>query len=174
MKTRISTFLVPLAALLLLACGGDKSKPTDTQTGDTSDTVDPDTTTCPSGTAGCPCADAQRCDSGLACVDGRCAASSAATLRVSPAAARACDILLADADGAKVARVVFGDAVKGHAIREGARTAVSVIANADADFPEDGVALELVGDAGKLPTIATVRCADRLGKPLANASATLD
>jgi hypothetical protein len=161
--------------LALVACGGDnKKKPTDTNTGgDTSDTVDNDTTTCEPGTAGCECAE-QRCDTGLSCVDGKCVATSSTELRLSPASARACDILLEDVAGAKVSRVVFSDDVKGHAIREGERTAVSVISKSDNEFATNGVTLELIGDGQVSPKVTTVSCSDKLGKKLADASASVD
>jgi hypothetical protein len=164
-----------LLALALVACGGSNRKePTDTHAGgDTSDTVDHDTATCEPGTSGCECAEL-RCDAGLSCVDGKCAATSSTELRLSPASARACDILLEDVAGAKVSRVLFSDDVKGHAIREGERTAVSVISRTDSGFAANGVTLELIGDGQVSPKVATVSCSDKLGKKLADTSASVD
>lgn len=147
---------------------------------------------CVKGTEGCPCFGNGTCAPldgvPLACQEGVCVArgaeppppncegpqcgAEALAAGVQSPGARSCEALFDDPDH-KIISVAFGAGTRGHELRRGARLGVVFIATDDADLPPDALTLTLAGPLTTPIAPTLVRCFDRLGHPLADASLTL-
>jgi len=170
-----SFVLAPLAASLLVACGGDSN-------GGDKDTSD--TTACTPGEKDCACTSSGTCDDGLVCeanvcvtevVTPTCDTANCLELTLSGGDARACDVLVTTT-GRKVAEVVYPEGSRGAMRTRDLRTAVSVIATSDAALT--GVVAKVVfeGDAAVADTEASVAratCYDKTGAAATGVTATL-
>lgn len=96
-----------------------------------------------------------------------------AGLSVDSSQARACDVLLENADGVQISGVDFGDGVQGTFIREGDRTALSFHSSADAAIPDGSIQVRATGGSVDALTVARVECADRRGGALSQVGVTL-
>lgn len=119
------------------------------------------TVECEPGAEGCACAPPSRCDDGLVCSDGTCAAPEEVVLTV-PAQARACEVLLRDTSG-RVAGARFAEGVTGAHVREAPRTALSFASSSDA--PIGAVRVSVLGDSGAF-SVESSRCFDASGSAI--------
>ena len=122
----------------------------------------PDPPACTPGTQDCACREGS-CDEGLICRTDLCVTAPTQTgLSIGNEQARACELLLTGVDDQ--VEVAFGSAIKGQAIREGERLAVSFSATADQAISADQVNVSR-DDGASLAglQIERARCFDRNG-----------
>lgn len=124
-------------------------------------------TTCKPGELDCGCAEGTSCTAGLVCSSGNtCVAPVAAGVQISDAAARGCELLVAEAAGTEVVSVSFKNGARGTWIRQAPKVAISVVAGADTALA-GSIDLGLTGASSGL-TIAKSACVDVKGQRLAS------
>jgi len=94
-------------------------------------------------------------------------------LVVSDAAARGCEVLLAEAPGTTIAKATFNSGVQGVSLRQAPQLAVTFVAPADAPLPSGGVTLALTSGALSGVTVTKATCVDSKGARLPNATVSL-
>ena len=145
--------LVSMAALLMLA----------------SCTCNPP---CDAGALDCACKEAQACNDALVCsADNKCIAPTMATVRVTDAAARGCELVLNEAAGTTVAAVAFNNGVEGTWVRQAPKVAVTFVAGGDSAVSGQ-VELGLTGPASGV-TVSKTGCVDVRGQRIAGVGASV-
>ena len=129
---------------------------------------------CEPGTAGCACIDGSTCDDGLICVDGLCKGESSTGISVSDSDARSCEVLLVD-NNAEVARVDFGENVKGTYVREAPRTAVTFLSLNNEAIGSGQIDVRFVKtQEGGNFEVSSATCFDAQGQQLDGAEVTIN
>jgi hypothetical protein len=120
--------------------------------------------------AGARCRNAASCETGLSCRAGTCLLAEA-TLSVSGASARACDVVLEAANGGKFEGFSFAKQVRGEAFSRSSQAALSFFTSSEGALK--GTAARLEYRAGLPPALLQQTCYDADGKALAGTQVSL-
>lgn len=129
--------------------------------------------TCEPGSLSCACKENAVCDGALVCGgDHKCATPTLATVSVSAASARGCELVLNESAGTTVAAVNFKNGLEGTWVRQAPKVAVTFVAGGDS--PVSGqVELGLVGPASGV-SVSKAGCVDVNGVRLAGVGASVN
>lgn len=128
--------------------------------------------TCPSGSAGCPCKEADVCDDSLTCEEGMCRGAVSRGVIIGDARARSCELLLTEQSGGHLLRVSFDDTVQGTFVPERPRVALAFAAKGDWPLEADAIQLLQAEGEGDVDLTKST-CFDAKGVPLVDAKVEL-
>ncbi len=127
---------------------------------------------CEPGALNCACKEASACNDALVCGgDNTCVAPTLATLQVTDANARGCELVLTENEGTTVAAVTFKNGLEGTWVRQAPKVAVTFVAGGDSAVSGQ-VELGLTGPASGV-SVSKTGCVDVRGQRLAGVAASV-